>query len=70
MYCTLNVIQFHDLYIFRVTGLLRSGAMKHADKPLWYDVYASFPPHKPDTKSNQEKKAPINILYKEDMIRA
>ena len=44
--------------------------MKHADKPLWYDVYASFPPHKPDTKSNQEKKAPINILYKEDMIRA
>jgi len=28
----------------RVSGLLRSGALKEHNKPVWYDVYAAFPP--------------------------
>ncbi|XP_055390083.1 probable 28S ribosomal protein S23, mitochondrial [Condylostylus longicornis] len=55
----------------RVTGLLKSGAMKPEDKPLWYEVYAAFPP-------NLEPKfdRPIpniklkKIFYEEDVIRS
>jgi small subunit ribosomal protein S23 len=32
------------LLIHRVRGLLRSGALKEEDKPVWYDVYTAFPP--------------------------
>jgi len=28
----------------RVSGLLRSGALHDHNKPIWYDVYAAFPP--------------------------
>lgn len=58
-------------YVFRVKGLLRSGAMKPEDKPIWYEVYEAFPP-KVEPQFN--RKAPdINIrqiLYPEDIIRA
>lgn len=41
--------------------------MKEADKPLWYDVYAAFPPN-PSTGSPDQ---PVpTIFYPEDRIRA
>ncbi len=59
------------LPIHRVRGLLRSGAMKPEDKPLWYDVYEAFPPK---IEPQYGRKAPDiairNILYPEDVIRA
>ncbi|XP_072931871.1 small ribosomal subunit protein mS23 isoform X2 [Epargyreus clarus] len=41
----------------RAEGLLKRGAMKPDDRPLWFDVYKAFPPIRP-------------ILYKEDVVRA
>ena len=55
----------------RVQGLLRSGALKEADKPIWYDVYAAFPPKfEPKFDRFVADHEPVNILYKEDAIRA
>lgn len=55
----------------RTTGLLRSGAIKLEDKPLWYDIYAAFPP---PLEPRYDRPAPnINvkqIFYEEDVIRA
>ncbi|GFR63619.1 28S ribosomal protein S23, mitochondrial-like [Elysia marginata] len=49
----------------RLTGLLRSGAMKEEDRPIWYDVVKAFPPlPKPPPKRNIP-----NILYPEDFVR-
>jgi len=55
----------------RVQGLLKTGAMKESDKPVWYEVYAAFPP-RIDPKYDRfvEQRDPINILYPEDKIRA
>ncbi|ELT90724.1 hypothetical protein CAPTEDRAFT_48258, partial [Capitella teleta] len=55
----------------RVTGLLRSGALKHDDRPLWYDVMAAFPPStEPKYDRLKLQQPPRNILYPEDNIRA
>jgi len=56
----------------RVQGLLRSGAMKSQEKPIWYEVYEAFPPA---YQPMYGRKAPTDvsirkILYTEDMIRA
>jgi len=56
----------------RVQGLLRSGAMKPSEKPVWYEVYEAFPPA---NEPNYGRKAPADvpvrqILYAEDKIRA
>ena len=55
----------------RMRGLLRSGAIKPEDKPLWYDVYEAFPPK---IEPQYGRKAPDitirNIFYPEDIIRA
>lgn len=52
-------------------GLLRTGAMKEADKPIWYEVYAAFPPRvEPKYERVVQTDEPINILYREDVIRA
>ncbi|KAL5276012.1 MRPS23 family protein [Megaselia abdita] len=55
----------------RTTGLLKSGAMKFEDRPIWYDVYAAFPPA---LEPRYDRPAPnINlrsIYYQEDIIRA
>ncbi|KAK3781680.1 hypothetical protein RRG08_043590 [Elysia crispata] len=49
----------------RLTGLLRSGAIKEEDRPIWYDVVKAFPPRpKPPPKQNIP-----NILYPEDFVR-
>lgn len=59
------------LLIFRVTNLIRTGAMNINDRPLWYDVYRAFPPA---TAPKFERPVPnikiMNIFYKEDVIRA
>ncbi|XP_046648587.1 probable 28S ribosomal protein S23, mitochondrial [Daphnia pulicaria] len=55
----------------RVRGLLRSGAMKQEDKPVWYDVYEAFPPKiEPFHGRKVPDMAVRNILYPEDIIRA
>ncbi|XP_068206588.1 small ribosomal subunit protein mS23 [Palaemon carinicauda] len=55
----------------RTTGLLKSGAMKPADKPLWYDVYEAFPPKLEPRFDRKVQEKPIrNILYPEDVVRA
>ncbi|XP_063222081.1 small ribosomal subunit protein mS23 isoform X1 [Bacillus rossius redtenbacheri] len=54
----------------RVTGLLRSGAMKEVDKPLWYNLYKAFPPTYEPRFDRPAPNIPIrNILYPEDEIR-
>ncbi|KRY89572.1 putative 28S ribosomal protein S23, mitochondrial [Trichinella pseudospiralis] len=55
----------------RITGLLKSGSMKPNDRPIWYDVYAAFPPKfdphfdRPPVDAVQRE-----IIYAEDFIRA
>ncbi|GAB6026507.1 Mitochondrial ribosomal protein S23 [Chamberlinius hualienensis] len=55
----------------RVTGLLRSKALKEEDRPLWYDIYKAFPPKQ---EPNFTRPKPTNeiakIFYKEDIIRS
>ncbi|XP_066491884.1 small ribosomal subunit protein mS23 [Tiliqua scincoides] len=59
----------------RTRNLLRSGVMSKAKKPLWYDVYAAFPPLKeplyrePRPKYGKVKNPVPPILYQEDEIR-
>lgn len=55
----------------RTSGLLRSGALKPDDKPLWYDVYAAFPPHAEPRFDRPAPNATVRpIFYAEDRIRA
>ncbi|GLV34860.1 mitochondrial ribosomal protein S23 [Carabus blaptoides fortunei] len=55
----------------RVNGLLKSGAMKWEDRPIWYDIFKACPP-KDDPK--YDRPAPDisvpGIFYEEDKIRA
>lgn len=41
--------------------------MKEAEKPIWYDVYAAFPPR---VKTGAEDAVVAQIFYPEDRIRA
>ncbi|XP_017068161.2 probable 28S ribosomal protein S23, mitochondrial [Drosophila eugracilis] len=55
----------------RVQGLLRGGAMKTEDKPIWYDIYAAFPPKLEPRFDRPAPDIPIrNIFYAEDVVRA
>ncbi|KAM7351837.1 mitochondrial ribosomal protein S23 [Cochliomyia hominivorax] len=56
----------------RVNGLLRSGAMKPEDKPIWYDLYEAFPPKlEPRFDRPAPQNLPIrSIFYEEDVVRA
>lgn len=61
----------------RVRDLMRAGVVKEKDKPIWYDVYAAFPPKrtplyvKPHWKHVQKTEDNVpEIFYKEDVIRA
>jgi small subunit ribosomal protein S23 len=55
----------------RTRGLLVSGAVKEHDRPIWFDVFAAFPPH---VEPRQFRPVPTNevrpIFYEEDRIRA
>jgi len=55
----------------RTRGLLQSGAINWADRPLWYDIYEAFPPNEiPQFDRPAPKVPPKEIFYKEDNIRA
>ncbi|KAL0893213.1 hypothetical protein ABMA27_014821 [Loxostege sticticalis] len=56
----------------RVEGLLKNGAMKPDDRPLWYDVYRAFPPavEPKFARPTPEIKPIRQILYQEDIVRA
>lgn len=45
--------------------------MKESDKPVWYDVFAAFPPRvEPKYDRPVMEREPINILYRDDKLRA
>ncbi|OQV22329.1 putative 28S ribosomal protein S23, mitochondrial [Hypsibius exemplaris] len=55
----------------RIKGLIRGGAMKFEDRPLWYDVYEAFPPKLTPTAERPTVFKEIkDIMYPEDIIRA
>lgn len=57
--------------IYRVTGLLKTGAMKPDDRPLWYELYEAFPPKLEPRYDRPAPNVPIrNIFYEEDVARA
>lgn len=55
----------------RVNGLIKSGAMKIEDRPIWYDVYRAFPP---ESEPYYSKPAPMHkvpdVFFPEDVFRA
>ena len=59
------------LWYFRMYALLRTGAMLESEKPVWYDVYAAFPPSvEPKYDRYVSDRQPVKILYHEDAVRA
>ena len=54
----------------RVTGLIKSGAIKSEQIPLWYSVYETFPPKYEPRFDRVDEKPVRKILYQEDIIRA
>ncbi|XP_058813563.1 small ribosomal subunit protein mS23 [Topomyia yanbarensis] len=57
--------------VTRTQGLLRAGAMKWEDRPLWYDVVAAFPPKEEPRFDRPAPKVKVrSIFYAEDKIRA
>ncbi|CAG0905634.1 unnamed protein product, partial [Cyprideis torosa] len=55
----------------RVTGLMKSGAMKPEDRPIWYDIYRAFPPKLEPRVDRQTPAVKLRpLLYKEDLVRA
>ena len=56
---------------YRVTGLIRTGALTQEEKPIWYDVMAAFPPKVPPVYHQCPQDVQVaDIIYKEDLIRA
>lgn len=54
----------------RLNGILKSGAMKEQDKPIWYDVYKAFPPKYEPAFARPPVVTEIkSIFYPEDIIR-
>ncbi|XP_058059616.1 small ribosomal subunit protein mS23 [Anopheles bellator] len=57
--------------ITRTQGLLKSGAMKFDERPLWYDIVMAFPPKDEPRYDRPAPNVPIRrIFYEEDKIRA
>ncbi|XP_054858036.1 28S ribosomal protein S23, mitochondrial [Eublepharis macularius] len=60
----------------RTRDLMRAGVMPESKKPIWYDVYAAFPPlREPVHQELRPRYGKVQdtvptILYKEDEIRA
>ncbi|GAA6214272.1 28S ribosomal protein S23, mitochondrial [Lates japonicus] len=68
--------RFGTVFI-RVRDLMRSGVIKPTEKPIWYDVYQTFPPKreplyvKPHTRLGTKKQDNVpEIFYREDEVRA
>lgn len=64
--------------VIRVRDLVHSGVMTPAEKPLWYDVYAAFPPKREPLHVTSRATAPAakklqpvpEIFYPEDEVKA
>ncbi len=57
--------------LFRINGLLKTGAMRIEDKPLWYEVCTAFPPqYEPRFDRPATNNRIKGIFYEEDRIRA
>nr|XP_019551126.2 28S ribosomal protein S23, mitochondrial-like [Aedes albopictus] len=57
--------------VTRTEGLLRSGAMKWDDRPLWYDVVKAFPPKEEPRFDRPAPNVTVRpIFYAEDAVRA
>ncbi|CAG0920312.1 unnamed protein product [Notodromas monacha] len=57
----------------RAAGLIKSGAMKESEKPLWFEIYRNFPPRfepRVDRQVPVAKESLRQIFYEEDIIRA
>ena len=59
----------------RLNGLVKSGLIPWNERPLWYDIYKTFPPDRdPSYRSvlgNDEiPPLPPKIFYAEDELRA
>lgn len=58
-------------YTFSTSGLIQSKALNWEDRPIWYDVYAAFPPKE---EPRFDRPAPNiklrQIFYEDDKIRA
>ncbi|XP_033748100.1 probable 28S ribosomal protein S23, mitochondrial [Pecten maximus] len=55
----------------RCQRLIRAGGLPESEKPLWYDVYAAFPPAvEPLYNRPVPTKRIRSILYPEDLVRA
>ncbi|CAD6213851.1 GSCOCG00011095001-RA-CDS [Cotesia congregata] len=55
----------------RIQSLLKSGAVKSEDKPIWYVVYEAFPPKYEPRFDRVAPNVEIqDIFYKEDIVRA
>ncbi|XP_063987143.1 small ribosomal subunit protein mS23 [Diachasmimorpha longicaudata] len=55
----------------RVSSLIKGGAMKPEDRPLWFDLYTAFPPKVEPRYDRVAPNIPVrDIFYKEDPIRA
>jgi len=59
-------------FFSRMTGLLRTGAVKYEERPLWYDVYRVFPPkYEPRYEREIEECGEVQpVLYDEDLVKA
>lgn len=54
----------------RVSGLIKSGAMKFEDRPIWYDIYQKLPPDSEPKFDQKPDLTPIRpIFYAEDKER-
>ncbi|XP_065076159.1 small ribosomal subunit protein mS23 [Ochlerotatus camptorhynchus] len=57
--------------VSRTQGLLRSGAMKWDDRPLWYDIVKAFPPKEEPRFDRPAPNVSVKpIFYPEDIIRS
>ena len=61
----------------RVSSLLKTKAIPPENKPVWYDIYESFPPkyeprfdRQPSSDKDNSQRSQRSLLYKEDFIRA
>lgn len=60
-----------NVFTYRVNGLIKSGAMKVDDRPVWYDVYRSFPPESEPHYAKPAKPVKVlDVFFPEDPFRA
>lgn len=58
-------------FTYRTHGLIKSGAMKIEDCPLWYEVCMAFPPKYEPRFDRPESNIKVrSIFYSEDIIRS